>query len=144
MSTTVIVAAAIVVGEPARVLAAQRSYPADLAGLWELPGGKVHAGESDVDALVRECREELGVEVRPTTRLGGDVTIGPQAVLRVWWAVLLHGTPAALEHSALRWLGREEIDDVAWLPSDAPVVAALHAEWPGQTEWPGPAGSVRT
>ena len=138
MSTTVIVAAAIVLGEPPRVLAAQRSYPPDLAGLWELPGGKVHDGESDLDALVRECREELGVDVRPTTRLGGEVTIGAQAVLRVWWAELLSGEPTALEHNALRWLAREEIDDVPWLPSDAPVVAALH------TEWPGPTGSVRT
>ena len=98
----------------------------------------MHDGESDLDALVRECREELGVDVRPTTRLGGEVTIGAQAVLRVWWAELLSGEPTALEHNALRWLAREEIDDVPWLPSDAPVVAALH------TEWPGPTGSVRT
>lgn len=138
MTTTVIVAAAIVAGEPPRVLAAQRSYPPDLAGLWELPGGKVHEAENDIDALVRECREELGVEVHPLTRLGDDVTIGPQAVLRVWWAELVRGEPKALEHSALRWLARDEIDDLAWLPSDAPVVAALH------TEWPGPTGSVRT
>lgn len=131
MSPTVIVAAAIVVGEPPRVLAAQRSYPPDLAGLWELPGGKVHDGENDIDALVRECQEELGVEVRPTQRLGGDVMVGAQSVLRVWWAELLRGEPTALEHRALRWLARDEIDDVAWLPSDAPVVAALHAGWPG-------------
>jgi len=131
VSPTVIVAAAIVAGRPPRVLAAQRSYPPDLAGLWELPGGKVHDGESDLDALVRECREELGVEVHPTQRLGDDVMIGPQSVLRVWWAELLRGEPRALEHSELRWLTRAEIDDVAWLPSDAPVVAALHGSWPG-------------
>ena len=104
MSATVIVAAAIVAGDPPRVLAAQRSYPPELAGLWELPGGKVHDGESDLDALVRECREELGVEVRPGRRLGDDVAIGAQSVLRVWWAELVRGEPAALEHSALRWL----------------------------------------
>jgi 8-oxo-dGTP diphosphatase len=131
VSTTVIVAAAIVAGDPVRVLAAQRSYPPDLAGLWELPGGKVHDGESDLDALVRECREELGVEVRPGQRLGDDVAIGAQSVLRVWWADLVDGEPAALEHSEIRWLTRDEIDDVPWLPSDAPVVAALHADWPG-------------
>lgn len=130
MSRTVIVAAAIVVADPPRVLAARRSYPPELAGLWELPGGKVHVGESDLDALVRECREELGVEVRPTQRLGGDVAISAAAVLRVWWAELLDGEPSALEHSELRWLTRDEIDDVAWLPSDAPVVAALHGSWP--------------
>jgi len=134
VSTTVIVAAAIVAGDPARVLAAQRSYPAELAGLWELPGGKVHEGENDLDALVRECREELGVDVRPTQRLGHDVAIGPQALLRVWWAELVRGEPTALEHRALRWIEREDIDGLPWLPSDAPVVAALHADWPGPTD----------
>jgi len=130
VTRTVIVAAAIVAGEPPRVLAAQRSYPADLAGLWELPGGKVHDGESDLDALVRECREELGVEVRPMRRLGEDVTIGAQSVLRVWWAELVEGEPVALEHSELRWLSQHQVDDIPWLPSDAPVVAALHDSWP--------------
>lgn len=130
MSHTVIVAAAIVDGVPPRVLAAQRAYPPDLAGLWELPGGKVHPGESDLDALVRECREELGVQVRPMQRLGADVEIGVQALLRVWWAELVSGEPVALEHRALRWLNPTEIDDVAWLPSDAPVVEALRGDWP--------------
>jgi len=130
VSGPVIVAAAIVVGQPPRVLAAQRSYPPELAGLWELPGGKVHDGESDVDALVRECREELGVAVRPMHRLGDDVVIGDHGVLRVWWAELVDGEPVALEHSELRWLTPDEIDDIPWLPSDAPVVAALHATWP--------------
>jgi 8-oxo-dGTP diphosphatase len=128
--TVVIVAAAIVDGGPPRVLAAQRSYPADLAGLWELPGGKVQPGERDVDALVRECREELGVEVALGARLGADVAIAPTMVLRVWWARPVAGVPTALEHRALRWLAREHLDDVPWLPSDAPVLAALRAAWP--------------
>ena len=130
MSAQVIVAAAIVDGEPPRVLAAQRAYPADLAGYWELPGGKVHAGEDDVAALVRECREELGVTVRVGTRVGADVEIGAGLLLRVWWARLLDGTPQPLEHTQLRWLSLDALDDVAWLPSDGPVMAAVRAEWP--------------
>jgi 8-oxo-dGTP diphosphatase len=128
--TVTVVAAAIVDGSPPRVLAAQRSYPPELAGLWELPGGKVHDGEGDLAALVRECREELGVTVAPGARLGGDVTIGPGTVLRVWWARLVAGDPAAHEHAELRWLRLEELDDVVWLPSDAPVMAALRRDWP--------------
>ena len=130
MSPQVIVAAAIVDGEPPRVLAAQRAYPADLAGYWELPGGKVHAGEDDVAALVRECREELGVTVRVGTRVGADLEIGASLLLRVWWARLLDGTPQPLEHTQLRWLSLDALDDVAWLPSDGPVMAAVRAEWP--------------
>lgn len=130
----VIVAAAIVDGDPPQVLAAQRSYPPDLAGLWELPGGKVHAGESDLDALVRECREELGVVIAPGARLGDDVEIAPTMLLRVWWARLVAGDPQPLEHTSLRWLALDQLDDVPWLPSDAPVMAALRASWPARAD----------
>lgn len=129
--TVTVVAAAIVDGSPPRVLAAQRSYPEELAGLWELPGGKVHHGEEDLAALVRECREELGVTVAPGARVCPDVTIGPGTVLRVWWARLVQGVPQPNEHAALRWLRREEMDEVAWLPADAPVMAAVRRGWPG-------------
>jgi 8-oxo-dGTP diphosphatase len=128
----VIVAAAIVTDDRLRVLAAQRSYPPSLAGQWELPGGKVYAGESDIDALVRECREELGVEIEPEERLGDDVVIASSMVLRVWWARLVGGEPQPLEHDALRWLGRDQLDEVTWLAADAPVVAALRDSWPGR------------
>jgi 8-oxo-dGTP diphosphatase len=128
--TVTVVAAAIVDGTPPRLLAAQRSYPPDLAGLWELPGGKVHDGEEDLAALVRECREELGVTVAPGARVCPDVTIGPATVLRVWWARLSHGVPRAVEHAALRWLRLEDMDEVTWLPTDAPVMAAVRADWP--------------
>jgi 8-oxo-dGTP diphosphatase len=129
--TVTVVAAAVVDGMPPRVLAAQRSYPPELAGLWELPGGKVHDGEDDLDALVRECREELGVTVAPGSRVCADVTIGADTVLRVWWARLVRGEPQAHEHAALRWLMLEELDEVPWLPSDAPVMAAVRRGWPG-------------
>src|SRR5205823_10573143 len=56
---SIVVAAAIVTGEPPRLLAAPRPRPHALAGLWELPGGKAEPGESDRAALARECREEL-------------------------------------------------------------------------------------
>lgn len=124
-------AAAILDGLPPRVLGAQRTYPADLAGFWELPGGKVHAGEGDLEALVRECREELGVTIAVDGRVCEDVPVGPDLVLRVWWARLLDGVPTAHEHAELRWLRRDQLDEVAWLPTDAPVMAAVAAGWPG-------------
>ena len=129
--TTVVVAAAIVDGNPPRVLGAQRTYPADLAGYWELPGGKVHDGEADLDALVRECREELGVTIAAAGRVCDDVAVAPDVVLRVWWARLTDGRPSAVEHAQLRWLGRDELDDVNWLPADAPVMTAVAQGWPG-------------
>jgi 8-oxo-dGTP diphosphatase len=126
-SPPVIVVGAAIIAD-GLLLAAQRSEPAQLAGGWELPGGKVEPGESDVDALVRECREELGVEIAVGDRVGGDWPLGKGAVLRVWTARVLEGEPQPLEdHMALRWLSRGELYGVAWLPADLPVIAAIEA-----------------
>ncbi len=120
----VIVGAAIVDGD--RVLAAQRAAPPQLAGGWEFPGGKVEAGESDEQALVRECREELDVEIEVGDRLGADIVLQDGTwLLRVWAARLVGGTPTAVEHAALRWLSHDELSEVAWLPADLPLVDEL-------------------
>jgi 8-oxo-dGTP diphosphatase len=120
----VVVGAAII--RAGLLLAAQRAEPPRLAGGWELPGGKVDPGESDEDALVRECHEELGVKIRLGARIGGDWPLGDEgSVLRVWTAGIAEGEPAALEHLALRWLGPAELYEVGWLPGDLPVIDAL-------------------
>lgn len=95
--------------------------------MWEFPGGKVEPGESDVEALVRECDEELGVPVEVGDRVGRDVRLGQgRAVLRIYAARLVGGgAPQPLEHAELRWLAADELDTVTWLPADAPIVAAL-------------------
>ncbi|MFC6878313.1 MULTISPECIES: (deoxy)nucleoside triphosphate pyrophosphohydrolase [Actinomadura] len=108
-----------------RLLAAQRAEPPHMAGGWELPGGKVDPGETDEDALVRECEEELAVEVRLGRRVGGDWRLSERSVLRVWTAELVRGEPQALEHLALRWLTPAELYDVDWLPGDLPAVDIL-------------------
>ena len=66
-----IVAAAIV--HDGRVLACERAAPPEVAGRWEFPGGKVEPGETDAQALARECAEELGVRVAVGARVGPDV-----------------------------------------------------------------------
>lgn len=122
----IIVGAAIVVD--GLVLGCQRADPPEAAGKWEFPGGKVEPGESDVDALVRECEEELGVIIGVGERIGADVPLAHgRAVLRVWLAQLVRGEPVALEHAALRWFSAADLDSVQWLPADAPIVAELRA-----------------
>lgn len=121
----IIVGAAIV--ESGRVLACARAEPPSMAGRWEFPGGKVEYGETEPQALARECEEELGVRVAVGTRVGADVLLAHgRAILRVYQARLCNGdVPQRLEHAELRWLAVHELDSVDWLPADAPIVAAL-------------------
>jgi 8-oxo-dGTP diphosphatase len=121
----VIVGAAIIAD--GRVLACARAEPPEMAGRWEFPGGKVEPGEDDAAALARECMEELAVRVLVGVRIGADVPLGSgRAVLRVYAARLCDGDqPRLVEHLAMRWLAADELSDVAWLPADAPIVAAL-------------------
>ena len=131
-SPRVIVAAIIIID--GRVLACERSAPREVAGRWEFPGGKVEPGETDTAALARECAEELGVRVSVGERVGPDVPLAHgRAVLRVFRVTLLDGdVPRALEHTAMRWLGADELMTVPWLPADAPIVAELPALLAGE------------
>lgn len=120
----VVVGAAIV--RDGRLLAARRRVPAALAGGWELPGGKVEPGEAEDVALIRECREELGVEIAVGTRIPGQWPLGDAMVLHVYLASLVSGEPAPLiDHDELRWLGPAELFDVAWLPADLSAVKTV-------------------
>ena len=117
----VVVGAAIL--HEGRLLAARRCPPSRLAGGWELPGGKVEDGETDESAIIREVREELGVEIELSERLFGEWPLGRGMVRRVFIAVLVAGDPEPLaDHDQLRWLTVAELYDVAWLPADRPAV----------------------
>ncbi|GAB3538838.1 (deoxy)nucleoside triphosphate pyrophosphohydrolase [Arthrobacter tecti] len=118
---------------PSRMLAARRTAPEQFAGQWEFPGGKVEPGEEDVEALHRELREELGVDVQIGAELVGPDEDGwplnGTAVMRVWRAVITAGVPAALQdHDELRWVDLTdpgELTSLPWIPADRPIVDAL-------------------
>ncbi|WP_306337835.1 (deoxy)nucleoside triphosphate pyrophosphohydrolase [Streptomyces sp. KL118A] len=123
MNERIVVGAALYDG--GRLLAARRSAPPELAGGWELPGGKVEPGERSEDALVRELREELGVEAELTGRVPGEWPLPKGYVLRVWTARLVSGEPRPLEdHDELRWLTPDLVWSVDWLAADVPAVEA--------------------
>ena len=128
-----VVAAAIVddLDRPTRLLAARRTEPPALAGGWEFPGGKIDPGETPIEALHREIREELGVSIRTGPRLrapdgDGLWPLGNRYRMHVWLAVVTEGDPQPIEdHDALQWLPSSGLYAVGWLPADRPIVRAL-------------------
>ncbi|MBM7051263.1 MULTISPECIES: (deoxy)nucleoside triphosphate pyrophosphohydrolase [unclassified Rothia (in: high G+C Gram-positive bacteria)] len=131
-----VVGAAIVdsLEHPTKILVGQRSAPEKVAGLWEFPGGKVDAGESCQQALLRELTEELGV----TATLGREIA-GPHAqgwqltdrhAMRVWFAEISSGEPQPLQdHHELRWCSLDQsLLNIEWIPADFPIVEQLLAQ----------------
>ncbi len=110
-----------------RVLIAQRPAGKPLAGRWEFPGGKVDTGESELSALSRELREELGIEViaaRPFMRLKAayaerDVT------LSFWIVEQFTGEPRSLDAQQLKWVAPARLAAEDILEADQPFIAAL-------------------
>ena len=123
MSRQTVVAGALIAGNA--LLVAQRDRPPALAGLWELPGGKVAADESDEVALARELKEELGVDVTVGSRIGVDVALDSGTALRAYLVTQTAGTLQPHDHRAIKWITVDELDDLDWVPADRTWLAEL-------------------
>lgn len=122
---TEVVAALIWEGD--RFLACQRPAHKARGLLWEFVGGKVEPGETRAQALVRECREELGVTVAMGERFLQVVHEYPDLTVRLtlFRAAIAEGVPQRLEHADLRWLTVEEMDAYPFCPADEVILQAL-------------------
>ena len=127
MKTVRVVAA--VIREKDKIFATQRGY-GDFKGGWEFPGGKIEKGETPKEALKREIREELDTEISvgdliytieydyPTFHLSMDC----------FWCEIVKGNLVLKEHEAARWLDKDTIDDVEWLPADVTLIYIVRRE----------------
>jgi 8-oxo-dGTP diphosphatase len=121
------VVAAALIDDAGRVLIAQRPEGKHMAGWWEFPGGKVAQGESDAEALVRELREELGVEARADAEIMALSHDYPDRVmdLVLWRATVIQGEPRSLDGQAFKWVDCQCLGNERLLPADAPFITAL-------------------
>jgi 8-oxo-dGTP diphosphatase len=110
-----------------RVLIAERPAGKHMAGWWEFPGGKVGAGETDSEALVRELREELGVEAEPSHEIMTLTHDYPDRVvdLVLFRATVLTGEPRGLDGQQLKWVDCGALASERLLEADRPFIAAL-------------------
>ena len=128
---TEVVAALIWEGD--RFLIGQRPEHKDRGLLWEFVGGKTEPGESKEQALIRECREELDVEIQvgdvflEVTHEYTDVTVH----LTLFHASIVRGIPQKLEHQDLRWITPQEIENYAFCPADQVILDKLRREGKG-------------
>jgi 8-oxo-dGTP diphosphatase len=124
MPNQIVVAAAVIA--ESRVLVAQRLRPPELAGRWELPGGKVAPGETEPEALARELVEELGIEVAVGARLGHDIALNATTTLRAYQVSVVRGEPHPHDHGALRWVTAAQLHEIDWVPPDRGFLPALN------------------
>lgn len=109
-----------------RIFATQRGY-GDQKGGWEFPGGKMEPGETPEQALVRELKEELDIEVNVGEKICTVEYDYPKfhLTMHCFWATIASGAIKLLEHEDAKWLDRESIRSVDWLPADIEVVNQL-------------------
>lgn len=128
MKTIRVVAAVIKDGE--RIFATQRGYGEFKDG-WEFPGGKIEAGETPQDALRREIREELDTEIQVGEKIDTVEYDYPAFHLSMdcFWCKVVEGKLVLLEAEASRWLKKEELHSVDWLPADLGLIEKICEQW---------------
>lgn len=129
MKTVEVVAA--VIRNKNYIFATQRGY-GDFKDGWEFPGGKMEKGETLQQALIREIREELETEIRVGDLIDTVKFDYPEfhLIMHCFWCTVVSGKLVLKEHQAAKWLSKEELDSVAWLPADRIILKKIKTALP--------------
>lgn len=134
MKTIRVVAAVICddINKKRKIFATARGY-GELKGRWEFPGGKIEEGESPQEALMREIDEELETEISVGALIDTIEYDYPAFHLSMdcFWAEVAEGELVLKEHEAAKWLSREELDSVDWLPADITIIEQIRSAMAG-------------
>ena len=117
---------AAIIKKDNKILATKRGY-GEFINMWEFPGGKIEPNESKEEALIREIKEELGCTIKPI-KFALDLEYQyPTFYLKMscFEAVITEGTPKLLEHNDAKWLTKDQLDSVNWIPADIEAVNYL-------------------
>lgn len=114
-------------GQPV-IFATQRGY-GDLKGGWEFPGGKIEEGETPQEALVREIKEELDTDIEVGPLLDSIEYDYPAFHLSMdcFWCEIIKGDLVLKEHKSAKWLDKDSLEDVEWLPADVTLIKKIKA-----------------
>lgn len=124
MKTLNVVAA--IIKKNNKILATKRGY-GEFIDMWEFPGGKIESDETKEEALVREIKEELDCTIKPT-KFALDLEYQyPTFYLKMscYEAIIDDGTPKLLEHNDAKWISRQELDSLNWIPADVQIIDYL-------------------
>ena len=121
------VVAAVIRNDEGKILIAQRNLKKSQGGLWEFPGGKIEAGETKEEALIREIKEEMCIDIEVEKYLDEKEFIYPEKTINLiaLECKIINGKIQLMEHEDVKWISKAELENFEFAPADGFIVDAI-------------------